>query len=185
MSSHPTCSVGDLSPGDIMYEVTYYVVESVEDDHVNVKTPHGVKISITDTLVEETIYTTSQFAKEVKVTRTQLAQKIEGLGHAAFRVTFQKQVTGNDIADGLADRDLGSQAKRRKVIKNLMDGETRVMHCKLYRTSDFDAAMELGRYKVIDLEHFAKTQNESGSIRMVDTRTVSELIVDNVKYYIQ
>lgn len=178
------CCVSDLSPGDIMYEVTYYVVKSADGDRVRVETPSGTPISISSSLVEETIFTTSQYKEEHKVSRTQLAQKIEGLGHAAFRVTFQKQVSSNDVADGLADKDLGSQAKRRRVMKGLMEGETRVMHCKLHRSAEFDASMELGRYKVVDLENYAKTGNYGASLRMVDTRTVSELVVDNVRYFV-
>lgn len=60
---------------------------------------------------------------QVKLTRTQLAQKIETLGHSSFRVTFKKQIVSNDVADALANADLSSQAKRRKIVKNLMEGE--------------------------------------------------------------
>lgn len=178
------CDIEKLKVGDILYEVTYYVVEGKSEDTVNVKSSDGTDMSISNDIVTRGIFTTNQYEKEIKVTRTQLAQKIETLGHAAFRVTFQKQVTSNEVADGISGQDMGSQAKRRKVVKTLMEGEKRVMHARLYRTSEFDASMELGRYKVIDLEHFWRTENESASIRMVDTRTVSEIVVDNTRYFV-
>ena len=167
-----------------MYEVTYYVVQDPQENGVDVKTCDGNEMHISNGIITDNIYTTNQYERSTKLTRTQLAQKIETLGHAAFRVTFNKQVTSSDIADGIDGKDIGTQAKRRKVVKTLMDGEQRVMHARLRRTDDYDASMELGRYKVIDLDFFAKNGNEKASIRMVDTRTISELVVDNVRYYV-
>ena len=92
----------------------------------------------------------------------------------------------NDVADALANADLSSQAKRRKIVKNLMEGgEKRVMHARLHRTEEFDAAQELGRYRVIDLEALDKNGgNLNASMRLIDTRTCEELVVDNVRYYV-
>lgn len=72
-------------------------------------------------------------------------------------------------------KDLSTKAKRRKLVHNLMEGETRVMHAKLLRSQEFDASMELGRYKVIDLEVLAQTGSTGRAIRMVDTRSVCGL----------
>lgn len=177
--------VDALKPGDHLYEVSYYVVESVDDEYVNVVLPvTNASMKISRDIVREQIYTTDQYASEQKMTRSELAQKIETLGHAAFRVTFRKQVSANDVADGLNGADLGSQAKRRKLVKTLMEGEERVMHARLLRSKEFDASMEFGRYKVIDLKQFDETGDIGRSTRLVDTRTVSELIVDNVRYYV-
>lgn len=79
---------------------------------------------------------------------------------------------------------MSTKAKRRKVVKEAMKGETRVMHARLHRTDDFDAAMELGRYRVVDLDELIKHGDEKRALRMVDTRTISELIVDGVRYYV-
>lgn len=177
--------VDALKPGDHLYEVSYYVVEKVDDEYVHVLHPAtNASMQISRRIVQEQIYSTGQHTSEQKMTRSELAQKIETLGHAAFRVTFRKQVSSNDIADGLNGADLGSQAKRRKLVKTLMEGEERVMHARLLRSKDFDAAMEFGRYKVIDLKQFEETGDIGRSTRLVDTRTVSELIVDNVRYYV-
>jgi len=44
--------------------------------------------------------------------------------------------------------------------------------------------MELGRYRVIDLDALAETNDESRAQRLVDTRTVKELVVNNTQYYV-
>lgn len=59
------------------------------------------------------------------------------------------------------------------------------MHARLHRTEEFDAAQELGRYRVIDLEALDKNGgNLNASMRLIDTRTCEELVVDNVRYYV-
>jgi hypothetical protein len=67
-----------------------------------------------------------------------------------------------------------------------MDGEERVMHCRLHRSEQFDAAMELGRYRVVDIAALLKDKNGDykKALRMIDTRTLTELVVDNIRYYV-
>lgn len=176
--------VSKLRAGDIFYRVLQYKVTAVDDDYVHTTSDVAGESIIGLSLVEKSAFTTHQYTEEVKFTRTQLAQKIETLGHAAFRVTFKKLSSPNDVADGLSTADMSTQAKRRKIVKQLMEGEERVLHAKLHRTEDFDAAMELGRYRVIDLEQLLSHGDEKRAYRMIDTRTVTELIVDNVRYYV-
>ena len=180
-----TCDASALKAGDKLYEVSYYTVESVDDEYVRAKCSKSGRIKIHKNIVSTAIFSTDQYAREERLTRTQLAQKLETLGHAAFRVTFRKQVTSNDVADGLEDADVGSKSKRRKLVKSLMEGERRVMHARLLRSEEFDAAMELGRFKVIDLDALEKADgDEKRATRLVDTRTIEELVVDNVKYFV-
>lgn len=178
------CDATKLVPGEFLYEVTYYKVLSVDDKDVHVIDNTGNKLLISRDVVERLDYSTTQFTSEVKMTRSELAQKIEGLGHAAFRVKFRKQVAPNDLADALDGKDITTQAKRRKIVKELMEGEERVMHAKLVRSDEFDAAMEMGRYRVYDLTELDKHQDEKRAIRLIDTRTVSELVVDGIRYYV-
>jgi hypothetical protein len=186
MSDTKRCDVTKLKPGDKFYRIIHYEVTSVDGDMVSTKSDTAGLSSISASLVERSAFATNQYATEERITRTQLAQKIETLGHAAFRVKFNKQVNANDVADGLEGKDTENKTKRRKVIKALMKGEERIMHARLFRTDDFDASMELGRYRVIDLEAYANHDyDEARSMRLVDTRTVNELVVDNVRYYIE
>ena len=168
--------------GERMAIFNYYVVRYKDSEYVHVTDENGSPSRISLSLVEREMVSTSQFEQEKAVTRTQLALKIEGLGHAPFRVTFNKQVSATAVADGLAGEDIGTQTKRRRVVKTLMEGEKRVMHAKLYRSTEDVVEMELGRYRVVDLE--ASKPGEP-AIRMVDTRTVSEVVAEGVRYYVK
>ena len=119
----------------------YYVVRYKDSEWVHVTDENGKEMRISLSLVDNQMVSTSQFEREEAVTRTQLALKIEGLGHAPFRVPFNKQVGATAVADGLAGEDIGTQAKRRRVVKKLMEGEKRVMHAKLYRSTEDDVQM--------------------------------------------
>ena len=175
----------DLKTGDRLFELNYYEVIGVNDtgnplDVVSLKDQTGSVISVTRGIVEDVMYCTSQWTKEVKVAKRRLAQILEAAGHASFRVTFSKQVVNNTVADGLDGADLSTQAKRRRVVKQLMEGEKRVMHARLQRSEEDDVQMELGRFRVVDLEIPKGEHSE----RLVDTRTVSELVLEGVRFYI-
>lgn len=63
-----------------------------------------------------------------------------------------------------------------KVVMNTIKTAHRV-EMRLHRTEEFDAAQELGRYRVIDLEALDKSGgNLKTSMRLIDTRTCEELI---------
>jgi len=175
----------NLKPGDRLFELNYYKVLGVNDtgnplDTVSLEDQAGAVINVTRGIVEDVMFCTSQYNKEEKVTKRRLAQILEAAGHASFRVTFLKQVASNSVADGLDGSDLSTQAKRRKLVKTLMEGETRVMHARLHRSEEDDVQMELGRFRVVDLEIPKGEHNE----RLVDTRTVSELILEGVRYHV-
>lgn len=176
-----SANASDVKVGEFMTLFNYYKVESIDDEYVHVVDERGNRLRISKGIVNDSMHSTNQFSKSEKVTRTRLAQIMEGLGHAAFRVTFQKQVTPTAVADELEGKDVSTKAKRRKVVNELMKGETRVMYAKLKRSFEDDVEMELGRYKVIDLE---KSEPGKPAPRLVDTRTVSELVVEGVRYYV-
>jgi hypothetical protein len=178
------CDVSKLTRGDKFYRVVYYEVENVHGDTVHTKSDTAGLSSISSSLVQRTAFTTDQYKREERVTRTEMSQRMETFGHAAFRVTYEKKKEATDVADELEDADMSTKAKRRKVMKEAMKGVERVMHARLYRTEDFDASMELGRYRVVDLDELMKHGDEKRALRMVDTRTIRELVVDNVRYYV-
>lgn len=180
-ASQPKATADKVVVGERLAMFNYYVVTDVDSGYIHCKDHNGQGVRIGRGIVADAMTSTSQFTREEKVTKTRLAQIMEGLGHAAFRVTFTKQVASTAVADGLDGKDLGSQAKRRKVVKSLMDGEKRVMHARLWRSSEGDdVEMELGRYKVVDLE---ASEPGKPAQRLVDTRTVTELVVEGVRYH--
>ncbi len=176
----PLAEARKLVVGERLALFNYYTVERVDEAFVHCADLRGHKVRIGREIVDHSMVSTSQHQRECRTTRAVLAQKIEGAGHAPMRITFRKQVKENDVADALADEDLGTQAKRRKLLKRLMQGERRVMHCKLKRSSEDDVQMELGRFRVDDLELYGKG---GCTERLVDTRTVEEVVLEGVRYY--
>ena len=149
-----SCKLSDIKVGDYLYEVTYYQVTGVNNEDVSVRTSTGTTMKISNSLIEDIAYCTTQFTQEVKMTRTQLAQKIEQLGRSAFFIKFRKLVQPNDVADALENADMSTQAKRRKLVKEAMQGKERVMHARLYYSDEADVEIELGMYVL-----FKKNQN--------------------------
>jgi hypothetical protein len=175
----PKALASEVKVGERLALFSYYRVDSVDGSFVNVTDEDGNQVRVGREIVDSSMVSTTQFAKTTKVGQTRMAQIIEGLGQLPFCVCFAKKVDPNAVADGLDGADLSSQAKRRKLLKTLMEGEERVMHCRLHRSTEDDVEMELGRYKVVDLE--ASTPGKPAQ-RLVDTRTVKWLIVDGVKF---
>lgn len=168
--------------GERLALFSYYKVDKIDSEYVHCTDENGQGVRIGKAIVNNSCVSTTQYPLgEVKVTRTALALRMESLGHSPFCVTFSKQPQSNVVADGLSDADLTSQAKRRKVVKALMEGEERVMHARLWRSHEDDVEMEQGRYKVVDLE---KSEPNKPAQRLVDTRTIKELVVDGTRYYV-
>lgn len=167
--------------GERLALFNYYTVTDIDKEYVHCTDDNGQGVRIGRSIVNHSMVSTTQYTQEEKVSRTRLALLIEGLGHAPFRITFNKQVQSTAVADGLAGEDLSTQPKRRKLLKTLMEGEERVMHARLWRSREDDPEMELGRYKVVDLE---KSTPGKPAQRLVDTRTIKEVIVEGVRYYV-
>jgi hypothetical protein len=149
---------------------------------VNVKT--GKKTCVSGTLVPSMV-SSDQWDTSTCLPRTEIVQVLIGVGVLPFKITFRKQVTSNDVADALEHeleehKDFkNNKTKRRKIIKQLMEGETRVMRARLVRSQDFDVAMELGRIRVIDLDKSTPQKEEE---RLVDTRTIEELVINGRRF---
>ena len=176
----PRAKASDIQKGERLALFNYYEVTDTDSQFIHCTDENGQGVRIGRAIVDHSMVSTSQYHKSEKVSRTRLAQLIETVGHAPFRVTFDKQVQSTAVADALEGEDLSTKAKRRKVVSAAMKGEERVMHARLWRSLEDDPEMELGRYKVVDLE---KSTPGKPAQRLVDTRTVKEVIVEGVRYY--
>lgn len=166
--------VADIKPGDVFSLLRYCTVVSVGADKFTVRTDDGNSWDVSKTIVAQSCYTASQFVETREVTRTELAAIFERCGDHVWSLEFHKQLDPNVVADKFTalDDDVRSlsQAKRRKLARDLLEGEARTMTGRLVSHSpDVD-----GRYRVIDL-----ALNEQ---RLVDPRTLEWLVYQNVKY---
>jgi hypothetical protein len=78
---------------------------------------------------------------------------------------------------------VSTPAKRLRAIRKGMEGEIRVLHGRLHRTRENDPDVEFGRIKVVDLE-VASARTNRPAFRLVDTRSITELVVEGVLYHV-
>lgn len=166
-----------LKPGDRLSRVSYLEVERVfrEDlyvkGRVQVKNQEGLVWTIDSNILENEAYSASQYSEEKEVNRTAMIEVLEGAGDTVFTVVFDKKTSQKSIVEALSELDSIPTTKKdlNKLAKSLLAGAERTMIGYLASTEQ-----KMGRSTVFDLE--------AGQLRLVDHRTVKELIVKNVKY---
>lgn len=174
------CVFEELKPGDYLSEVQYYRVMSVSEDEITVQNERGYQIAVTKGVVQEGMYSASQFTEERKVTRSQLCEILENAGDTVFMVNFHKKIKEKDVADAvfeiLTEDDLSDQKAVQKhvraALKEALQGKERTLVGYLIK-----AEPKMGRSEVIDLE-----AEGDHRMRLVDHRTINWMIIKNVKY---
>lgn len=170
--------VEKLSVGDYLSETQYYAVIEKTDERVKVRNERGYEFSIAHPIVEEGMYSASQFHQEVEVTRTELCELLENAGDSIFTVNFNKQLNEKDVVAEIleaVEEGKGARALKTRVskaVKKGVKGELRTLIGYLIQTEP-----KMGRSQVIDLEAPANRR-----YRLVDHRTINWLILKNVKY---
>ncbi|MCA9683476.1 MAG: hypothetical protein KC457_14850 [Myxococcales bacterium] len=176
--------IAKLKVGDHLSETQYYKITELLDGRVALENERGLKITVTHRIVEEGMYSASQFTRTVELSRTGLCEVLEGAGDSIFTVNFNKQLKEKEVADEIlaaiadagADADAKALAKKIKAaVKKGVGGELRTLVGYLVQTE-----ARMGRSQVIDLEAPAKHR-----YRLVDHRTVNWLILKNVKYVVK
>jgi hypothetical protein len=161
-----------LKVGDFLSRVSYMKVVSISGDSVEVENKGGFRWSISKSILEAESTSSTQFVETRRVTRTELARILEqDVRDSVFSVAFTKLPDPNDQEKLLADADLSTPAKRKRVAKDISVGKERVLPGHISDTH------ELGRMVTYDLE--AKGE------RLVDLRTLKYIIFNNVKHEVK
>ena len=180
--------VSSLQVGEFMSETQYYKVVDIIGDNPNrsvlVENERGMKFSISADIVEEGIFSASQAAEVVELTRTELIEVFKHVGDTVFTVCFNKQPAADEINTAIESLNKGkivSIKEMKKTVKEAFKGEERVLTGYLISTET-----GYGRSMVIDLAlSRGDNPNWDSRIRQVDHRTLSWLISKNVKYIIK
>jgi hypothetical protein len=175
------CDFAQLKAGDRLSETQYYEVTDVTDEGISVRNARGYSLDIAKSVVEEGMYSASQFEEERRISRTELSEILEQAGDTAFTVNFNKQIKErdalneiqaafNEIPNKSSDeiQDLLKIAARRAI-----KGEERTLLGYLLRSEP-----KMGRSQVVDLE----VPPGRNRIRLVDHRTLNWLILKKIKY---
>lgn len=183
-SSPARIDVAKLKVGEHLSETQYYEVTKIHDGKVGLKNERGLELTVTNRIVEEGMYSASQFTETRELPRSALCEVLENAGDSIFTVNFNKQLKEKGVVDEIfeAIEELGGDAdpkelkkKVRAAVKKGVKGELRTLVGYLVRTES-----KLGRSQVIDLE-----APPNRRYRLVDHRTIKWLVLKNVKYKVK
>jgi hypothetical protein len=142
---------------------------------LKVQNENGYEWTIAPSVVEQECRAADQFTQTLKVTRTEMAQKLKSAGHLIFTVEFEKQPTPTTVEnhlDSASPDDLTVVKKRRRLARKVLKGPIRTLVGHLKQSE-----AHMGRSVVCDLEIPGKN-NE----RQVDHRKINKIIIDNICY---
>ena len=175
----------DLKVGDVFARVSHGKIVGIKGESFEVENDSGFRWTISKNIVEREFCFAGKHDRSEKVPVSRIERIFkEGIGSNVFQVTFTKKP---DVDAGVSTIDSSgweelNKTKRRKVIREVLTGDSRTLIGRLnvdaYRSAEHDPE-SLGRMKVIDLEVPQGERNE----RLIDLRTVTELIVDGVRYH--
>lgn len=177
-----------INKNDIFSRTSYFVVRNISQEMVEVTNTKNLTWQIGKNIIENECISAINFTKEEMVSKTKICEILESTNGAVFTVTFSKQIEDDYIYKTLQDLypNKGKIVSKEKfdrsvksIIKNIKTGEKRVLTGHL-----IDSKQEFGRYKVIDLE-IQLNDSSKHSVRQVDSKTIEELIFNNVKYKVK
>ena len=178
MSESTRCDAANLTPGDRLSRIAYYEVVELQDDGVLVlQNEQGFQFRVSKGVVEAEMYSAHQFSEQKKVNKTEMVRIFENVGDAVFTVRFLKQAKADDLVSSLSSTDttaMGAKALK-DFAKELLKGEERTLVGYMV-----EPQTALGRSRVVDLNVPAGQHN----LRLVDHRTISELVVKGVRYHL-
>lgn len=167
----------DIKKNDILSRTSYIQVIDTGSS-VRVKNTTGLTWGIENNILQNECKSANWFNKEEYISRTRICEILESTNGAVFSVTFNKQITRDDTTNYIKQYD-----KKELNIDQFTDavssGEERTLIGHL-----IDTKQEFGRYKVIDLE-IQFNDCKAHALRQVDSKTISELIFNGVKYKVK
>lgn len=169
-------SAHKLKGGDKWSRHSYGTVVSKGYQSITVENETGLRWEIGNDIFEQEFTVANQYADTVKVTRTEMVEKIVSAARICMTVNFRKKPDHKDLVayvesvlDGSVPRPKSSRALS-MALKNATAGEERTMVGRHYGASD-----EFGRLQFTAME-------SGGGLRLIDPRTVEWAVIDNVRY---
>lgn len=177
----PKWTSSKLAVGNWFSSSTYYKVKEITDKETcQVVNPesgsHALQMSID--IMKYEMHSGTVFSKEEHLARTKIIELLASAKDCVFTVTFHKKIDADFVKTKLqsAPSDTWNNTKKLQVLsKELLMGPECIMTCRLSKTEH-----KLGRSKVIDLNAPAGM-----NYRQIDHRTVTSLILKNVKYIVK
>ena len=174
----------EIKKGQYLSETQYYKVLKVYKNKLLLSNEREYEIEVERSVIEEGMFSASQYDEELKITRTEMSELLENAGDSVFTVNFYKQPKekeiNQEILNAIKDQSLQTDEKAlvkkiKKAVKKAIKGEERILIGYLVHEE-----AKMGRSQVIDLE--AKGDHR---LRLVDHRSLNWLILKNKKYIIK
>ena len=168
-----------LQIGDYLSRISYVqIVGKTRSGGLRIQNQEGLVWTIGQSIVENEMYSAGQYTEEHAVSRTEMIKALESAGDSIFTVIFDKKVNQKTIATALMDlKELPTKKTHaNKMAKSMMIGQERTLVGYLASTEP-----KMGRSTVVDLE----VDPDKHNLRLVDHRTVRELILQNTRYVLK
>lgn len=184
--------VSNLKVGSILSETSFFKIKQIKSNSIVVNDDNDNELEIGNPYVESILNSADSFDKEEKKSITELADLFINSPRIAMTVAFFKKDTAKTKKAYEAEKATKieeiSNAKVSDVSRLLNDlienpiskvipGELRVMKGRHYGSID-----DLGRVQFVDMEIDKGNGAFDARLRQVDPRTISFIIVNNVKY---
>jgi hypothetical protein len=177
----------NLQPGQVLSETSFYKVEKIVGSQAQFKAEDGQSVVLNEGYINSFLISGDNYSKEEAVTRTEMSEILLKNPFRAMTANFNKQVKDTDIIKEIQEayenatpKDFASKMKT--AVKNGMAGEERTMKGYHFGSQD-----DFGRVHFIDMgidRDFSKTTYDTRQ-RLLDTRTLNWLIVNDTKYTIK
>ena len=170
--------VSRVQVGDRLSRISYVEVVGRTSTGLRIKNQEGLEWTIGRSIVENEMYSASQYNEEVEVSRTEMVEALESAGDSVFTVVFDKKTSQKSIVAALGELDElpSKRTALNKLAKSMMAGEERTLVGYLASTEP-----KMGRSTVVDLQ-IDPSQHQ---LRLVDHRTVKGLVLRNTKYVLK
>lgn len=174
-----------MKKGEIFSESNFYKLEDIlaNGDVEVIDDKTNEKITLSKKYAEFMLSSASNFIKEEKKNKTELAEIFLANSRIAMTVCFLKQVKEADVVSEILTEMQNAKLSDiekaiKKGVKKAITGEERVMVGRHYGEIN-----ELGRVHFVDMEVVKDlTKSYDVRLRQVDPRTIIYLIVNNIKY---
>jgi len=152
----------------------------VDKENCKVVTPNNTtnELTMSRDIMEYEMDSGTLFDKEEKLSRSNIIELMINAKESVMTVTFHKQLDESFISEALsaAPKDTwGNATKLKALSKEITHGKECTMTCFLSKSEG-----KLGRSRVIDLN-----APWGMNYRQVDHRTVTSLVLKNVKYTVK
>ena len=173
------CRAEDLKEGEWLSGTVYYKVGKRVGTSHEVSDAFGRRLTVGNTILQDEMISAAQYDNEVRVTRSEMVEKLINAGDCTFTIQFRKQLTGKDVCDKLERDNFSTQPAAKKVKlcgQSIKLGEVRTLVGYVRNTEHV-----MGRSNVVDLGIPFSQHRE----RQVDHRTLESLILKRVKYILK